>query len=29
VIIALPIAFVFTMFLSRFVSGFTMGAVKG
>ncbi|MGH8775061.1 MAG: carbohydrate ABC transporter permease [Jiangellaceae bacterium] len=29
VIIALPIAFVFNLFLSRFVSGFTMGAVKG
>jgi multiple sugar transport system permease protein len=29
VLIALPIAFVFSMFLSRFVSGFTMGAVKG
>jgi multiple sugar transport system permease protein len=29
VLIALPIAFVFNMFLSRFVSGFTMGAVKG
>jgi multiple sugar transport system permease protein len=29
VLIALPIAFVFSLFLSRFVSGFTMGAVKG
>jgi multiple sugar transport system permease protein len=29
VLIALPIAFVFNLFLSRFVSGFTMGAVKG
>jgi multiple sugar transport system permease protein len=29
VIIAIPIAFVFTLFLGRFVSGFTMGAVKG
>ncbi len=29
VIIAVPIALIFSMFLSRFVSGFTMGAVKG
>jgi multiple sugar transport system permease protein len=29
VLIALPIAFVFSLFLRRFVSGFTMGAVKG
>jgi multiple sugar transport system permease protein len=29
IIIALPIALVFTLFLGRFVSGFTMGAVKG
>jgi multiple sugar transport system permease protein len=29
VLIAIPIALVFNMFLSRFVSGFTMGAVKG
>jgi multiple sugar transport system permease protein len=29
VIIAVPIALVFSLFLSRFVSGFTMGAVKG
>ncbi|WP_367325675.1 carbohydrate ABC transporter permease [Streptomyces sp. HUAS ZL42] len=29
VLIALPIAFVFNLFLARFVSGFTMGAVKG
>jgi multiple sugar transport system permease protein len=28
-IIAIPIALVFSMFLSRFISGFTMGAVKG
>jgi multiple sugar transport system permease protein len=29
VIVAAPIAFVFTLFLDRFVAGFTMGAVKG
>jgi multiple sugar transport system permease protein len=29
VIIAVPIALIFSMFLSRFVSGFTMGAAKG
>jgi multiple sugar transport system permease protein len=29
VIIAIPIALIFTFFLGRFVSGFTMGAVKG
>ena len=29
VIIAAPIALVFTLFLDRFVAGFTMGAVKG
>jgi multiple sugar transport system permease protein len=29
VIIAVPIALIFSVFLSRFVSGFTMGAVKG
>jgi multiple sugar transport system permease protein len=29
VIIAVPIALIFSIFLSRFVSGFTMGAVKG
>jgi multiple sugar transport system permease protein len=29
VIIAVPIALIFTFFLGRFVSGFTMGAVKG
>jgi len=28
-IIAIPIALVFNMFLARFISGFTMGAVKG
>jgi multiple sugar transport system permease protein len=29
VLVAAPIAFMFTMFLDRFVAGFTMGAVKG
>ena len=29
VLVALPIAFVFNLFLDRFVAGFTMGAVKG
>lgn len=29
VLIAVPIALVFNMFLARFISGFTMGAVKG
>lgn len=29
VIIAVPIAFVFNLLLARFISGFTMGAVKG
>ncbi|MPZ62638.1 MAG: ABC transporter permease subunit [Propionibacteriales bacterium] len=29
VLIAVPIAFVFNLFLARFISGFTMGAVKG
>ena len=28
-LVAVPIAVVFTMFLDRFVAGFTMGAVKG
>jgi multiple sugar transport system permease protein len=28
-LVALPIAFVFNLLLERFVSGFTMGAVKG
>jgi ABC-type maltose transport system permease subunit len=28
VLVAVPIAFVFTWFLDKFVSGFTMGAVK-
>jgi multiple sugar transport system permease protein len=27
--VALPIAFVFNLFLDRFIAGFTMGAVKG
>lgn len=29
IISAVPIAFVFNLFLDRFISGFTMGAVKG
>ncbi|MGH9244590.1 MAG: carbohydrate ABC transporter permease [Acidimicrobiales bacterium] len=29
VIVAIPIAFVFNLFLERFIRGFTMGAVKG
>jgi ABC-type glycerol-3-phosphate transport system permease component len=29
VFVALPIAFVFNLFLDRFIAGFTMGAVKG
>ena len=29
VLVALPIAFVFNLFLDRFITGFTMGAVKG
>ena len=29
VFVALPIAFVFNLLLGRFISGFTMGAVKG
>ncbi len=28
-LVAVPIAFVFNLFLARFISGFTMGAVKG
>jgi multiple sugar transport system permease protein len=28
-LVAIPIAFVFSLFLERFISGFTMGAVKG
>ena len=28
-LVAVPIAFVFNLFLERFISGFTMGAVKG
>jgi len=27
--VAFPIAFVFNLFLDRFITGFTMGAVKG
>ena len=29
ILVAVPIAFVFNLFLDRFISGFTMGAVKG
>jgi len=29
ILVAVPIAFVFNMFLERFITGFTMGAVKG
>jgi multiple sugar transport system permease protein len=29
VIVAVTLAFVFNLFLERFVTGFTMGAVKG
>jgi multiple sugar transport system permease protein len=29
ILVAVPIALVFNMFLKRFVAGFTMGAVKG
>ncbi|MPY78284.1 MAG: ABC transporter permease subunit [Actinophytocola sp.] len=29
IFVAVPIAFVFNLFLARFISGFTMGAVKG
>ncbi len=29
ILVAVPIAFVFNLFLARFISGFTMGAVKG
>ena len=29
VLVAFPIAFVFNLFLDRFITGFTMGAVKG
>ena len=29
ILIAVPIAFVFNLFLAKFISGFTMGAVKG
>jgi len=28
-VVAIPIALVFNLFLKRFISGFTMGAVKG
>ena len=29
ILVAFPIAFVFNLFLDRFITGFTMGAVKG
>jgi multiple sugar transport system permease protein len=29
ILIAVPIALIFNAFLDRFISGFTMGAVKG
>ena len=29
ILVAVPIAFLFNLFLDRFISGFTMGAVKG
>jgi multiple sugar transport system permease protein len=29
ILVAVPIALVFNLFLDRFISGFTMGAVKG
>jgi multiple sugar transport system permease protein len=29
IVVAVPIALVFNLFLDKFVSGFTMGAVKG
>lgn len=29
ILVAIPIAFVFNLFLARFIAGFTMGAVKG
>jgi multiple sugar transport system permease protein len=29
ILVAVPIAFIFNLFLARFISGFTMGAVKG
>jgi multiple sugar transport system permease protein len=29
IVVAVPIAFVFNLFLNRFITGFTMGAVKG
>jgi multiple sugar transport system permease protein len=28
-LVALPIAVIFNLFLKRFITGFTMGAVKG
>ena len=29
IVVALPIALIFNLFLDRFIAGFTMGAVKG
>jgi multiple sugar transport system permease protein len=29
ILVAVPIAFVFNLLLERFITGFTMGAVKG
>jgi multiple sugar transport system permease protein len=29
VLVAVPIALVFNLFLEKFIAGFTMGAVKG
>ena len=29
ILVAVPIAFVFNLFLDRFITGLTMGAVKG
>lgn len=29
ILVAVPVAFVFNLFLDRFIAGFTMGAVKG
>jgi len=29
VIVAIPVAFLYTLFLDRFIAGFTLGAVKG
>jgi multiple sugar transport system permease protein len=29
VIVAIPVAFLYNLFLDRFIEGFTLGAVKG